>query len=238
MADEDELLGSSLVVSIDGQKVAGRITAVHDSTLEVTLNVRQAATGYKGVLGTTVLPDGTEVRFDLGRHSHFTALVLEVPRPRAVRQAVLDTTERPAEERRMYFRLPTECEVEVIEDLGHTRNYVRARGQTINISGGGMLVQLNKALLPGEYKFRIHLPTETLMVEGAVIRNKKQAALVMPVEFVNMHEVERSKLIRFIFKRMRNIRDEVATKKANSSENPRYWARREKYMKPPRPRYW
>jgi hypothetical protein len=239
MDDAEDLLGTSLVVSLDGQKVAGRVTAVHDSAIEITLSIRQPAKGYQGVLGATVLPDGEEVRFDLGRHGYYSSLVIEVPRRRDVRKALQGgEDEKPADERRKFYRLATECEVEALEELPNGRDYVRARGRTLNISGGGMLVELNKPLLPGSYKFKLHLPHETLVVAGAVIRNKKQAALVMPVEFVDLHEVERSKLIRFIFQRMRNIRDDVDAKKTSSTDEPRYWRRREKYMKAPRPRYW
>lgn len=238
MEDEEELIGQSLIVSLDGQKVAGKITAVKDTVFEVTLQIRQPAKGYNGVIASTVLPDGSAMQFDLGRHSFFTHLVLEVPRPRKARQDEGDG-EKPADERRRYFRLSTECEVEAYETLGHSRDYLRARGKTLNISGGGMLVEMNKPLLPGLYKWRVYMPHETLEVAGAVIRNKKQASLVMPIEFVDLHEVERSKLIRFIFNRMRNLKDDLDEKKRKGAEQePRYWRRREKYMKPPKPRYW
>lgn len=241
--DADELLGKSLIVALDGQKVAGRVTAVHESAIELTLTIRQPAKGYQGVLGSTTLPDGEELRFDLGRHSFYSTLVIEIPRPRNVRQALMDPGEgqgeKPAEERRHYFRLATECEVEVLEELPNGRDYVRARGKTLDISGGGMKIELMKPLLPGTYKFKLHLPHETLIVAGAVIRNKKQASLVMPVEFVDLHEVERSKLIRFIFQRMRNVREDVEAKKSSSKQDePRYWRRQERYMKAPKPRYW
>ncbi|MFN3428322.1 MAG: PilZ domain-containing protein [Candidatus Sericytochromatia bacterium] len=238
MDDEQDLLDSTVIVAIDGQKVAGRVTGVHDTSLEITLTIRQPAKGYTGVVGSTTLPGGQEISFDLGRHSFYSTLVIEVPRPRRAREAGAEAAEKPAAERRMYFRLPTECDVDVLETLGHGRDYMRARGKTINVSGGGMLVELNKPLLPGTYKFRVHLPHETLEVAGAVIRSKKQASLVMPVEFVDLHEVERSKLIRFIFNRMRNLRDDIEDKKSAPKEDPRYWRRREKYLKPPKPRYW
>ena len=155
------------------------------------------------MVGSTVLPGGDPVSFDLGRHSFYSTLVIEVPRPRQARKAETAGGEDvPASDRRTSFRLATECDVDVFESLSHGRDYLRARGKTLNVSGGGMMVELNKPLLPGTYKFRLHLPNEVLEVAGAVIRNKKQASLTMPVEFVDLHEVERSKLIRFIFQRM------------------------------------
>jgi hypothetical protein len=238
MEDQHELIGESLIIALDGQKVAGKITAVHDTTYEVTLQIRQPAKGYTGVVASTVMPDGSAVQFDMGRHSFYSTLVIEVPRPRQARQVDSDE-DKPAEDRRRFFRLATECEVEAFETLGRSGEYLRARGRTLNMSGGGMLVELNKPLLPGTYKWRVYMPNETLEVAGAVIRNKKQASLVMPVEFVDLHEVERSKLIRFIFNRMRNLREDNDLKKQSSAiDEPRYWRRREKYMKPPKPRYW
>jgi hypothetical protein len=238
--DGEDLLDKSVIIALDGQKVAGRVTAVHASTLEVTLTLRQPATGYVGTTGSTTLPDGEQVTFDLGRHSYYTQLVVEIPRARKAErraQTVEVGAEVPEDERRRFFRFPTDCDVEALEELPNGRDYVRARGKTLNLSGGGMLVQLDKPLLPGHYTWRVYLPNETILLPGAVIRAKKGPSLVMPVEFVGLHEVERSKLIRFIFQRMRNLKDEVANKKKDKEE-PRYWRRKEKYMTPPRPRYW
>lgn len=239
MEDEPhELIGESLIIALDGQKVAGTITAVHDSTFEVTLQIRQPAKGYTGVMASTVLPDGVPVQFDMGRHSHYGTLVIEVPRPRAARQAGGEEEEK-ADDRRHFFRLSTECEVEAFETLGRSGEYLRARGKTLNMSGGGMLVELNKPLLPGTYKWRVYMPHETLEVAGAVIRSKKQASLVMPVEFVDLHEVERSKLIRFIFNRLRNIKEDVEGKKKSATgDEPRYSRRHERFLKPTKPRHW
>ena len=160
MDDAEELLGKSLIVTLEGQKVAGKVTAVHESAIELTLTIRQPAKGYQGVVASAALPDGEEVRFDLGRHGFYGTLVIEIPRPRDVRKALTaetspDEVEKPADERRKFFRLATECEVEVLETLPNGRDYLRARGRTLNVSGGGMLLEMRRPLLPGTYKFRL-----------------------------------------------------------------------------------
>lgn len=248
MSDESPLLGSSMVLTLDGQKVTGKIVEVHEERLVVRVAIHQPARGYQGVIGRAILPDGEVIKFDLGRQSHYSELLIDVPLPLGDEKPA----PAPEQERRKFFRLAIELPVEVVENIGFSKEYVRTRGTTVNISGGGMLLDFDQPILPGVYKFRVHLPNETLTLAGRVIRKTMAAASISPVEFVDIHEVERSKLIRLIFNRMRNLKDPggeggegaeagEAHEKHHATKNeeePRYWRRREKFYKPGKIRYW
>ena len=244
MSDHDHLIGSTMVLTLDGQKVTGKVVEAHDDRLLVRVAIHQPAKGYQGVIGRAIMPDGAVIKFDLGRQSHYSEMLIEVPLPRGEEAPA----PAPDQERRRFFRLAIELPVEVVENVGFSKEYVRTRGETVNISGGGMLVDFEQSILPGVYKFRVHMPGETLTLAGRVIRKTMAQASVSPVEWVDIHEVERSKLIRLIFNRMRNIKDpgpedgaegEAHAKPAKAGEDePRYWRRREKFYKPNKIRYW
>lgn len=255
---DDTLLGSSVTLVIDGQEVAGTVTSVSHSQMEVTVNIRQPARGYSGTQARVVMGDGDDILLDLGKHSFYTTMVVVVPMhgkrrpaaplhvPSASREETdsapddgeetANTALKPSERRR-FFRLGIELEVDVLENVGARKEYVRAQGRTLNLSGGGMLLTLDKILLAGVHHFRIHLPKETMLVLGRVIRNEKGLSSTTPVEFVDLHEADRSKLIRYIFKAMRNAKDDEE-EPGKSEEAPRYWLRRQKYFAPQKPRYW
>lgn len=235
---DESWIGKPLALTLDGQRVTGRVVGVHPTKVEVAINVREPAKAYHGMTAKTVLPNGQEVLFDFGHASHFAQLVVEVPFERPD-----DAKASPADERRRFFRLGVNCPVEVIEDVGNGRDFRRASGQTMNLSGGGMLLSLDRGLLPGVYRFRVHLPEEVVELSGRVIRGK--IANGLPVEFVNLNEGLRSKLIRFIFTKLRELKEGAQTGGAEAShagskrnEESRYWLRREKYYKPGRIRYW
>ncbi len=242
MSDDSSLLGSSMVLTLDGQKVTGKIVEVKEDRLLVRVAIHQPARGYQGVIGRAILPDGEVIKFDLGRQSHYSEMLIEVPLPADDDKPAL----APDQERRKFFRLAIELPFEVVENIGFSKEYVKARGTTVNLSGGGMLLDFDQPVLPGVYKFRVHLPTETLTLAGRVIRKTMASASITPVEFVDIHEVERSKLIRLIFNRMRNLKDpggeeggEGQKPAAGKNEDePRYWRRREKFYKPGKIRYW
>lgn len=255
MAD-DPLLGSSMTLVIDGQEVTGQITSVSASQMEVTLNIRQPAAGYRGTQAKVLLGDGEDVILDLGKNGFYSNLVVVVPlsrkptpqlhqpvasRPRDTESGDEEgessgTGPLKASERRRFFRLGIDLDIDVLENVGHRKEYARAHGHTINLSGGGMLLSLDKILLAGVHHFRIHMPKETMVVMGRVIRNEKGLSSTTPVEFVDLSEADRSKLIRFIFKTMRGGKDDEELKKQD--EPPRYWLRRQKFFQPAKPRYW
>lgn len=240
MSDESSpLIGTSMVLTLDGQKVSGKVVQVYADRLVVRVSIHQPARGYQGVMGKAILPDGKAVKFDIGRQAHFSEMVVDVPLP-----TVEEQTAAPEQERRKFFRLGIELPVEVIENIGFSKEYVRSSGETVNLSGGGMLIDIDTNLLPGIYKFRLHMPTEELTLTGRVIRKPANMGAVIPVEWVDVHEMERSKLIRFIFQRMRNLKNpeaaeqEAATGEKPAKDEPRYWRRREKHYKPNKIRYW
>lgn len=238
MAD-DSLLGTSLDVELDGQTVTGKVTAVHADRLEVSLRIQQTAKAYIGQTAKVTLDDGRVVTFDLGERSTFTRMVVEVPLPRPSRRDEPDEPE--GDERRRYFRLGVNIDVEVLEELANGKDYVRTRGTTVNLSGGGMLVDLDRPMIAGVHTFRLHLPTETLVTEGRVVKLTKGPSTRTAVEFLHMPEADRSKVVRFIFKKMRNLKEgveEEMKKKKETGELPRYWIRRLKYYQPPKIRYW
>ena len=239
--DTSPLIGTSLVLTLDGQKVTGKVVAVHPDRLVVKVPIQQPARGYQGVIGRAVLPDGDVVKFDLGRQAYYSEVVVEVPLATDENRVVA----APEQERRKFFRLAIELEVEVVENVGFTKEYVRARGTTINLSGGGMLCEFEQPLIPGIYKLRLHLPGETLTLAGRVIKKQGLAGGVTPIEYVDIHEVERSKLIRLIFNRMRSLKNgeegeppAAEHPPAKEGDEPRYWRRREKFYKPGKIRYW
>lgn len=244
MSDPSSLIGATMVLTLDGQKVTGKVVEAHEDRLLVRVAIHQPAKGYQGVIGKAIMPDGAVIKFDLGRQAHYSEILVEVPLPTA------DEAPAPApeQERRKFFRLGIELPVEVVENVGFSKEYVRTRGETVNISGGGMLVDFHQPILPGVYKFRVHMPGEVLTLAGRVIRKPHSTSSVSPVEWVDIHEVERSKLIRLIFNRMRNLKDPgaepgaegaVAPKPSKGGEDePRYWRRREKFYKPGKIRYW
>ena len=258
MAD-DALLGSAMTLVIDGQEVTGKVTGVSANQLEVTLNIRQPAKGYQGTQAVVKLGDGDDVILDLGKNGFYSSLVVVVPTfgrrlptPELYQPPASADSRRPddgedgessgtgplkASERRRFFRLGIELPVEVLENVGARKEYVRASGSTINLSGGGMLLTMDKLLLAGVHHFRLHLPKETMILTGRVIRNEKGMSSTTPVEFIDLTEGERSKLIRFIFRAMRNAKDDEEEKK-RPEEAPRYWLRREKFFPPSKPRYW
>jgi hypothetical protein len=307
-------VGTSIVLSLDGQKVTGKVTAVQADKFVVRLTILQPAKAYQGVRATTILPDGQEVNFDLGGATYYSELLIEVPLPIGTRAAVtprpLATTsgvkpsrpteavsavadsaaetppakpvvspdliealakpalnlvggdtgtlepvstpkpvvEKPADERRHFFRFAVNCPVDVVENVGHTRDYVREEGRTVNLSGGGMLAEFDKPLPPGTYRFRLQLPEEVMILTGRIIKKSENAGRVAPIEFVDLHESERSKLIRFIFNMMRSMQqtargfakdeNKVPDPKTEKPKEKAYWRRREKYFKSTKIRYW
>jgi hypothetical protein len=330
-------VGTSIVLSLDGQKVTGKVTAVQADKLVVRLTILQPAKAYQGVRAKSILPDGQEVSFDLGSAAYYSELLIEVPLPIGTRVAVtprplastpgslveptkpepgavptpmppmpsrdrlvealaktalsaqtdlapppaaaatpskleeallkpalniVETTqaplepvatpkpavEKPVDERRHFFRFAVNCPVDVVENVGHTREYVREEGRTMNLSGGGMLAEFDKPLPPGTYRFRLQLPEETMLLTGRIIKKGQAPGRVAPIEFVDLHEAERSKLIRFIFNMMRSMRqtargfakddDNLPDPKTDKPKEKAYWRRREKYFKSSKIRYW
>lgn len=233
MEADESLIGTGLNLVIADQAVKGKILEVLPGKLVVELAVRQPASEYYGQLAQATLPDGRQIDFDLSRNAYFAHLVVEVPLPAPQRLAASGGASEASNERRRYFRLSTDLDVEVIDMLS-TRDVVRATGRTLNLSGGGMLVQLTRPLTSGLYTFRLHMPSEALVLHGRILG--KGAMQTVAVEFVDLHEVERSKLIRFIFNKMRNIREGLDKKKKN--DEPRYKRRRERFYQPVKIRYW
>jgi hypothetical protein len=305
----EELVGTSIVLSLDGQKVTGKVTAVQADKLVVRLTILQPAKAYQGVTARTKLPGGHDVAFDLGGAAYYSELLVEVPIPVGLRavatprptatvasapatpaapaqpvqaRPVRDiigpkeptalekakekpalnkepvpeapepppppkSSEPPKDDRRHYFRFAVDCDVDLVENVGHTREYVRAEGRTLNLSGGGMLAEFESPVPPGNYLFRLYLNTEeAMLLKGKVIKKGDGQSRVAAIEFIDLHEADRSKLIRFIFNMMRTLKqaarglpaDEPKAEPKEKKEETRAKLRRERFFRPGKIRYW
>lgn len=146
----------------------------------------------------------------------------------------------PVVERRRYYRLALKLPVVVIVDASaEVPARVRATGHSINLSGGGMVVALDAPLLPGIYHFRIALPDGPLDTCGQILRGGESAQSV-PVEFAGLNELGRSRLIRFIFGKMRTMHTatDVSEVTEGQASSRAYWRQRKQPQKPTKFRYW
>jgi hypothetical protein len=237
MGKSDFTIGDSINLSLQGQALEGTITSVGPGALEVTFPLRQAAGEALATQGFAQLPDGSRVAVDLTKNAHFERLVLRIPVDDKAAPAA------PGAERRRFFRLGIELPVELIDTKlqgpGVVQEIIRATGTTFNLSGGGMLVALDAPLKAGVYDFLLHLPLEPMRLKGRVVR-AGLGAQKLPIEFVDLPERERGRLIRYIFAKMRNAKEGHENLASNSpgEAKPRYLLRREKYLPPMKPRYW
>ncbi|MEB3329180.1 MAG: PilZ domain-containing protein [Candidatus Sericytochromatia bacterium] len=237
--------GDTLDVVLEGQAARSEVISVDDDQLVVRVGIHQPALSHAGLIGRAQLADGREIKFDLGQCGRYVALELTIPL--AAREQLLE--EPPAIDRRRFFRLGMELDVDVIEAYGvgsggrsFGSEIIRTRGKSVNVSGGGMLCALDQPLMPGLYTVRIYLPGETVTATAKVIRKPLASPVLTAMEFVSIHEMDRSKLIRLIFNRMRNVKalNTASPKEKAKSKDAmsRSQARREKYFSPPRIRYW
>ncbi|MEB3221900.1 MAG: PilZ domain-containing protein [Candidatus Sericytochromatia bacterium] len=237
--------GDALDLVLEGQVAQGEVVSLDDEKLVVRVGISQPALSHEGLIGRATLADGREVKFDLGRCGQYVALEITIP----LGGSQQPVEEAPSVDRRRFYRLGMELAVDVIESytLGSGgRSFgseiVRTRGKTVNVSGGGLLCALEQPLLPGLYTVRVYLPGETLLATAKVIRKPLASPVLTAMEFVSIHEMDRSKLIRLIFNRMRNVKSLSATppreKPKKKDDVSRSAARREKYFSPPKIRYW
>ena len=113
-----------------------------------------------------------------------------------------------SDEKRQYYRLMVKVDVEVYDDsLARKPSVV---GQTVNLSGGGMLLALPKPLRPRVYHFRVNVPGDRLDLKGMVLLRHGQAPGLVAVNFVGITEGLRGRIIRFIFAKLRSLRDDPA----------------------------
>lgn len=244
MAEAESLLGTTVELEIEGQRMLGEVTALHRGMAEVTVRLRHPVRDYRGVEAFARLKGAAKFAFDLTDRATYATMVVEVPLPKALAEPASEDQPEGAERRR-YYRLAVDCEVEVLENAGSDREYVRASGRTVNLSGGGMLVQLDRVILAGVHMFRLHLPDETIETPGRIIPGHKGLSQQVAIEFVDIAEALRSKVVRFVFQRMRGVKASVQAKKEKAllrrdpeADKPRYLIRREKFYQPPKIRYW
>lgn len=237
-------VGKTLSLSLDGRPATGRVEQVDAEGLVLSVSVNEPAPGRRV---SVELPDGT--RAGEGAEARVAALELTLPwpgslvpaRPAAGAHPDEEADDVPAEQKRQHYRLAIKLAVDLIEETSSGRYQVARTGVTHNLSGGGMLVEFNPALLPGEHAFRLHLGEESLIVRGRAIRRGAAKQAILPIEFVGLRELDRSKVIRFIFNKMRNVKELTASQKAlqeaAKDDVPSYKRRLERFYAPPRVRY-
>ncbi len=127
----------------------------------------------------------------------------------APQASVAAASPRPvSDEKRQYYRLMVKVGVEVYDDsLARKPSVV---GQTVNLSGGGMLLALPKPLRPRVYHFRVNVPGDRLDLKGMVLLRSGLAPGFVAVNFVGITEGLRGRIIRFIFAKLRSLRDDPA----------------------------
>lgn len=244
MADEDRFrIGGVLVLNVDGHQVRGTIKALRPGALVVGVPVRQAAKGYNGLEAVARLPGGGDVSFDMGESATFTELELAIPVPGLAMALAEDKGDGPPE-RRHFYRLDVELEVAILEVPPGKRPIEVARGRTTNISGGGFLAELDRPMMPGVYHLWLALPGGAVECPGRLIAKGPVPSRTMAGEFMQIPEVERSRVIRFIFQRLRKGEEKPGDptgegkREANPSTENRSAKRRERFFKPSKPRFW
>lgn len=242
-ADDRYRIGTALVLNVDGHQVRGTIKALRPGAVVVGVPIRQAARGYQGLEAVARLPGGGDVAFDMGESATYTELELAIPVPGLGQTADLPAEQGPPE-RRHFYRLDVQLELIVMEVKPGRRPIEVARGRTANLSGGGFLAHLDKPMFPGVYHFWLALPGGAVECAGRLISKGPVPNTTMAGEFGNIPEVERSRVIRFIFQRLRNAEEKPgdpiaeARKEEGNSLHERSARRREKFFKPSKPRFW
>lgn len=245
-------VGKTLPVTLGSRSTSGKVERVEEDGLVVRVAVREAAAPYMEGSLSVQLPDGGRATADLTRGGGvYTELELFLPWPGiaapASRQAETaedaegEGADEPAEQKRQHFRLAIKLAVDLLEETAGGRYQVARTGVTHNLSGGGMLVEFNPALLPGEHVFRVHMGDQQLVVRGRVIRRGAVKQAIVPVEFVGLREIDRTQVIRYIFNKMRNVKEltpaQKALQEANREDEPAYRRRYERFYQPSRVRY-
>lgn len=133
-----------------------------------------------------------------------------VVRDRKVDQIPLILLAHPKEvfkiQRRKFVRVPIVCNIEYSK-LENQSNAKLLKAMMIDLSGGGMRIKLNEEISLGN-KIVAYIPVskEQLILKGEVVRIEKdedRKRNLCGVNFLELDERNREKLIRFIFQIMR-----------------------------------
>ncbi|MFL0246763.1 flagellar brake protein [Candidatus Clostridium stratigraminis] len=110
-------------------------------------------------------------------------------------------------QRRRFVRVPLICDIEYFMERTKSVSLKPFKAIMIDLSGGGMKIKLSEEVKLGS-KIVTHIPlgNEKLILKGEVVRidkdeDKKKS--ICGVSFTDLDERKREKLIRFIFKVMR-----------------------------------
>ncbi len=116
-------------------------------------------------------------------------------------------------QRRDYVRIETMLSVDYsIENDEESKDLCVLHVSSRDISGGGIAI-IERKVLPVDtiVNLNIHLPEENLEIKGKVVRwgevdTSPTKKYWMGVQFINISERERQKIIHYIFKRQRELR--------------------------------
>lgn len=156
--------------------------------------------------------------YDKGKVYSGTSTLLGIKEEKDIARAVLAMPENIKKvERRKYFRLPVNIEIEFVKisveeeyeqvkDVPRELFYLLKSTNTIDISGGGMKIFSEDSLKVGQKVLTIlYIPIE-LKILCSVVRVEKQPKkerYKVSLKFENISERNRDKIIEFIFNQMR-----------------------------------
>ncbi|NPV28226.1 MAG: hypothetical protein HPY58_00950 [Firmicutes bacterium] len=136
-----------------------------------------------------------------------------------VQQVPVIIAERPREvtriQRRNYLRIPVALPLtfSILEDLEHAARSEIFRAETVDLSGGGVMIKSPVKLSKDEYlEIELTLPRKgTINLVGRVVRTqetKDQGGLfyLVGIDFVVIDESDRDRIIAFVFERQRELR--------------------------------
>lgn len=196
-------IGQLVVVTLGTDEYAGEVLHVDENEVRVAIKMRVPAKGVLPSGGTVTWVDGRQQPFSPPQAECLATIEITLP------LNFVATAERPPEQRR-FVRLERRVAVDLSELTPPGR--LLSSGYTIDFSGGGAKLELNRPVQEGaNYLMTLYLPEEVFRLEINILRVKREDAVsVCAVRFENISEADRSKIIRSIFSRLRSLRDPAA----------------------------
>lgn len=198
-------VGQMVVVRLGDGEYAGEVTLVSPDRVEVTVRLRHdppASVPQGG--GTITFGDGRQQPFSPSSLSLFTTLVIALS---------TDETQMPISEKRRFLRIDRRVPVHVRQGEGEESRLI-ASGATRDLSGGGTQLELEAPLEVGAlFQLTLFLPDESVQIPARVLRTTRQrgGSYWISMAFEGLTEAERSRIIRYIFARLRSLKGGATT---------------------------
>lgn len=186
-------VGDEVVVTVSDQEVVGKVTRVTPRGYEVSFQVRLPPGILGDGLGHLMWPNGREMLFPLA-----DVAVLG-------QASVMIDLESAARDQRAFVRLDKRLAVDVYL-AGEGAQTLLATGSTADLSTEGARLVLNRGLKRGEtVNLALHLDEGPISVPAEVLRHRKaqEGGHEVAVRFRLPPGEGRSRLVRFVFARMR-----------------------------------